>query len=320
MSWECKEIEYELKTPIHIGKGQKLGIIDRTRYYIPGKTMWGAAVAKIGKEKDLSDDEEWKDLRDFVRENMIFTYFYIYNKEDSEILIPKYNEDGLEFGVNKLSERKFENKYIASFASAAVEKDSGTSSEGDLHEIELIKDKTDPDKPVYIKGYVLINKDNFEDQDGYDLDSFIESTKKLQVGGERNYGYGKIERVNVNPDKDKLFNIDLELDCEKPIVNIDNNSHNLFAHLLVRDDDESYFSKLKEINGDLEPLVGREWKDSPGKNANYEGVGVAPGSRIKLKDIDDYDPTNCKEAKPEDYDPEIILGDYGLLKFKDESN
>jgi len=318
MTWKCKELIYKLESPVHIGKGQKLGIIDRTRYYIPGKTMWGAGVAKIGKEKDLSDDKEWKDLKDFVRKNMIFTYFYISNEKGEEVLGPEYKDNGLKYGGK--SEQEFESKYITSFASAGVEKNSGTTTDGDLHEFELIKDKIGPSETVFLKGYVFIDEEDFEDHDEYVLDNFMDYTKKLQVGGERNYGYGKIERKNENLIEDKIFDIDVDLDCETPIINPDKNSFNIFAHLLVRDDDEPYFSKLKEINGDLEPLVGREWKDSLGKNANYEGVGVAPGSRIKLKDIDDYDPTNCKEAKPEDYDPEIILGDYGLLKFKDESN
>lgn len=276
--WECKELIYELKSPVHIGNGQKLGIINRTRYYIPGKTMWGAAVAKIGKELglDTTENKKWGNLGEFVKENMKFTYFFISDKKGNEVKIPKYTENGnIKYG--NLSEKDFESKYITSFASAAVEKEKGTATDGDLHEIELIKNRTGPkeDDKVYINGYVFIDKDKFEKED-YDKEDFLKWIEELQIGGERNYGYGKIKRDKKKNTPEEVFGNEWKTDSEDIVIEKEENKEfTPFGHILIEDEDNSH---INEIRGDLEPLIGREYSGSEGQNAKFSGIALAPGS------------------------------------------
>ena len=279
--WECKELVYELKSPLHIGTGQNLGIINRTRYYVPGKTMWGAFVANIGRKKGLNSDKDWKKLGKFVENNMIFTYFYVYDKENNFVFRPMYKKSGLVYG--NISKNKFESKYISSFASAAVEKNSGTASDGDLHEIELIKDNTSPGNSVYLKGYVFLNNKSFNENEDYDKEIFLESIGKLQIGGERNYGYGKV-LLDKNEETKEVFGFKVIENSKSIRLN-----NFIFGHLI------NSFDYINEFNGDIEPLVGYEF----GGNTNYSGVGLIPGSKVNLN-------KNTEIMK------------YGLLKLKND--
>ena len=153
MSWKCFELMLEAKSPIHIGYGAKLGIIERTKYYIPGKTMWGAVVVRLA-QKFSGHFEEFKN---FVRENLRFSYFYI--EDGEQILFPCYEEEGLKFG--NLSLEEFESKYITSYISTSIDKLSGSAEEGSLHEFELIKDKyldNGQIKNTTFIGYLFLNE------------------------------------------------------------------------------------------------------------------------------------------------------------------
>ena len=105
MNWKCFELMLKVKSPIHIGYGARFGIIERTRYYIPGKTIWGAVVARLAQEFN----GHFEEFKNFVRENLKFSYFYI--EDEGQILFPNYSEDGLKFG--NLSLEEFESKYIS---------------------------------------------------------------------------------------------------------------------------------------------------------------------------------------------------------------
>ena len=283
MKWLCKELIYKIKTPLHIGYGAKLGIIDRTQYYIPGKTMWGAATAKIGNNRN---NVNWENLRKLTKDNLIFTNFYISNKSGSEVKRPEFAEDGLHYG--NISEQQFEKKYITSFTSAGVEKDSGTAFEGDLHEIELIKNKCGPSESVFIKGYLFINEEGFNEKN-YDIDNFINYIEKLQVGGERNYGYGKIKRTSIKENDERIFDWKINnMKKEKPILH--NNGDPIFDTL-------EYCKDINSIIGKLRPIIKPEYNDNS-QSIKINGAGLIPGSKI---------PNNEENIK---------INSYGILEFE----
>ncbi|OKY78316.1 MAG: CRISPR associated protein, RAMP family Cas5 group [Candidatus Methanohalarchaeum thermophilum] len=298
-NWECYKLLYELKTPIHIGSGKKYGIIDRTRYYVPGKTMWGATVAEIGNQKELKENKKWGSLKKSLCSPLKFTYFYIFDKnEENEPQIPKYGENGLKFGLkgDNKSRSEFEKDYIGSFVSTGVEKETGSASEGDLYEIEVIEDRRNRcNERLCILGYVFINVDEFEELNGLEEENFIDWVNELQIGGERKYGYGEIEL-------DKKERIDLENETENktifnnweihnlssnnPIIkskDSDNEGNNIFGHLLL---DESTLKDIDSIRGDLEPLIGRVYDGSEGQKAECTGIGLSPGSKTKMNKLE----------------------------------
>lgn len=332
MSWKCWELQFKANSPLHIGYGAKLGIIDRTRYYIPGKTLWGAIVAKLGQiiDKTSEDPNEfYEDLGRFVKNNLIFSYFYIMEdpeKADPNILYPHFTKNGVYYG--KLSKSEFEKTYITSYTSTALEKNNETAEEGSLHEIELIKDRKKISgelRDTYFIGYLFVNGKSDNNKYTIKIDNsnnvylqrngrkiaLFDVIKKLQVGGERNYGYGRIELIGSPVPTQKLFTeqITVDLDTEnKPILNLDTKSHT-FSHLIVKDKNgNEYLSNLSNISGDFEPLVGREWDEQgSGMSPKFEGIGLVPGSSFTLKK-----PNNDENT------PEISIKKYGFWEFKKE--
>ncbi|MEN4006627.1 MAG: RAMP superfamily CRISPR-associated protein [Methanobacteriaceae archaeon] len=128
--WKCYELKFKAKSPIHIGYGSRLGIINRTRYYIPGKTIWGAVTAILARKlMDNYNKELYEIVGDLVKENLIFSYFYPSREET--VFYPNYTTEGFGFGSKDyekfvLAKEEFEKEFITSYISTALEKSSKT--------------------------------------------------------------------------------------------------------------------------------------------------------------------------------------------------
>lgn len=287
MSWQCYELKFKAKSPIYIAYGAKLGIVNRTRYYIPGRTMWGAVTAILSRGIMGSYDSEiYRKIGEFVKNKLVFSYFYV---KSGDILYPNYTEEGLKFG--DMNKEKFEKDFISSYVSTAIDKTSRTAEEGSLHEFELIS-------PVEFVGYLFTDlKENhgntkygvpifvkeISDEkikveiEGKDIEIF-EAIKKIQVGGERIYGFGKLELIREEiGQRNRLFGeYDLILDENRPRIKAD------IALSHVRG-----FEKLRNIKGDMEPLVWREWgKNGAGQDIKFGNVALVPGSRFDLAEME----------------------------------
>ena len=293
MTWKCFRLVFRLETPLHIGYGAKLGIIDRTRYYVPGKTFWGAVVSKLA-QKSCGNFES---LKKFVKENLIFSYFYLStDKEGSQIYIPRYTEEGLKYGDMNVEE--FESKFITSYLSTSIDKSFGKAEEGSLHEIELIKNKLN-NKDIFLIGYLFVRENSgvrlencsiflniegdkcfLNKEKGWELFGLI---KNLQIGGERNYGFGKIVLENVkleNHNKIELYNTKIKADLsESNGISITSNEEYIaLSHIKITG------LKFIHLKGRLEPLITREWSEKgAGQNINFNGICLAPGSVFKIE-------------------------------------
>ena len=128
MSWECYELKYKAKSAVHIGYGSQLGIVSRTRYYIPGKTMWGAVTAVLSRRIMGSYDAEiYRRMREFVKHHLIFSYFY--HVKGADVLYPNYTEEGFGFGSKGewdfvMNKEEFEKEFVTSYVSTALDKTS----------------------------------------------------------------------------------------------------------------------------------------------------------------------------------------------------
>ena len=116
--------------PIHIGSGS-YGVINETRIFIPGWTMWGALTKahNLENEKDLSDNQE-------LFKNISCFYPAFKNSNDFDILFPKF-EDG-EFCLGEYTEDKFRAKFVDTFMSTAIDSFSNTALDDSLHELNVI--------------------------------------------------------------------------------------------------------------------------------------------------------------------------------------
>jgi hypothetical protein len=300
--WKCYEIKYKAKSALHIGYGSQLGMVTRTRYYLPGKTTWGAVTAVLSRKiMESYDGEIYKNVGDFVKHHLIFSYFY--PVKGTDVLYPNYTDEGFGFGSKEngkfvMSKEEFEKEFISSYVSTALDKTSRTAEEGSLHEFELIS-------PVEFIGYLFTDLEKNQGIAKYSMPIFVrevsdekirveikgrevelfEAIEEIQVGGERIYRFGKLELETKRKIKgNKIFNkYEISLDADRPRIE----AGIALSHVTVKDDKGEYFHKLSNIKGDFEPLVWREWSEKgAGQYPKFEGIGLVPGSRFDFKDLE----------------------------------
>ena len=204
--WNQNKVVFKLKSPLHIGYTPfKSSVVSPTRYYILGRNFWGAITKQITESFFRSfESEDYIDVGHDIRNNFIFSYFYLYDGDT--VYYPKYEEKELKYGDMYVS--NFESRFIDSRISTAID-NSGTAKDESLHEIEYInnkfKDKNGNVNDVKIAGYIWIkenatikDKDNNKkleikkEKDGIYINNF-NIIKELILGGESKYGFGHVE-------------------------------------------------------------------------------------------------------------------------------
>jgi len=323
--WVCYKIYLEAKAPIHIGYGAKLGVVDKTRYYIPAKNVWGALTNLIAKNVMINYSPKlYQEIGKEFDNNIKFSYLYpieykkykrnnIVEIEVKQIFAPLYTEEGLKFGVckggKKISLEEFEKVFISSFISTAIDKGSKSAEEGSLHEIEFLRDKVkfgqnEELKPTVFLGYLFVKSSPLKIFDKKVEISFekecikINETKlsEIWIGGERNYGFGRVKIIKIHEENFKdgiidLFNSEVKIDITKEQLIVFSKDKQIIAisHVDIKNLD------AKLIKGDIEPLVGREWgeKGSGQKISQTAQICITPGSWFIC-------------------DKEIIIGNFGI--------
>ena len=235
----------------------------------------------------------YKNVGDFVKKHMIFSYFY--PLKDENVLYPNYTDNGFGFGKKNnenflMSKEEFERDFITSYVSTAIDKSSKTAEENSLHEFELIS-------PVKFIGYLFTDVKENENYNGEETSIFINKLKKdsialkienekiqlfdsisnIQVGGERNYGFGWLElceKKEIN--KPTLYNPNMIVNLTD--LSLENDIHIALAHVNTEN------LNLTDIRGDLEPLVGREWNSGgAGQKVSDAKICLTPGTKFNSK-------------------------------------
>ena len=257
ISWEKISVAFRLKSPLHLGyipfKGS---IVSPTRYYIPGKNLWGAVTKRITEHLyEKPNANNYREIGIQVMKNFIFSYFYIYDGET--VYFPLYTEEGLKYGDNKnlITKSEFEYRFIGSIISTSID-NTGTVKYGSLHEIEFInnrfKDKKGNFKHVKIAGCIWINnkiKINENKVILNDKGIFIDDfnvIEELILGGESKYGLGHVVLHSVY--KIKFPDI-IPFNCDDPEKIEIQPKNTIAAHLM--------YSKGIKFRGDIELLSGR---------------------------------------------------------------
>lgn len=197
---------YELEKPLQIGymPNSKDNVIARTRYYVPGKNIWGGLTCNIAE--NIMKDSKYYEVNRLLQDNFIFSYFYV-TDETETLLMPEYDlKNGLKYG-NEFAD-DFEHKFIGSFMSTAKNEYGGTK-ESTLHENEFILSQNKMNKKkVKIAGIVtLTNEDSFiknnlglafEVKDAEIILNGQNIFDNISVGGDQNYGHGKLKLLKVS--------------------------------------------------------------------------------------------------------------------------
>ena len=266
MTWRAYQVILRLRSPLHIGCG-KVGNLQRTRPYVTGRVLWGALTMRLTRDAvqghgPATDSLKYREVGDQVHQSLAFTYFYpaLKSGDDYRVVWPWENES------------TFRRRFLSSYQGTALSYPSQSAAEGMLHEVEFVSPNTlDTGELVFLKGYVL-------EKEGCTLD-WQSALKRLQMGGERGYGWGDTESVNTSQSDENLFDglAMFKDDSDVPIICLPAGGR-LLAHTQATD---------LPVAGNLEPLVGREWRsDNPrrrhvGQHVAFSDICFTPGSLVR---------------------------------------
>lgn len=258
--WHAFEVILRLRSPLHIGCG-KVGNLQRTRPYVTGRALWGALTMRLTRDVaqghgPAADSLQYRQVGEQVNQYLAFTYFYPALKVGND-----YNDYQVAWPWE--NEHLFRHRFLSSYQGTALSYPQQSAAEGMLHEVEFISPYTlDTGQPVFLKGYIFEQAKCPQELD------WRSACKRLQIGGERGYGWGNVELVTISQcNSNELFSsaATFEKNSDRPVISIPQNGR-LLAHTQVKD---------VAIAGDVEPLVGREWRsDNSQHRYRYAGQHV----------------------------------------------
>jgi len=243
MTWQAFYATYELRSPLHIGY-HKVGNVQRTRYYIPARNLWGAVTEALTRrgfatevlKKQKPDD--YQTVGDWVKTHCAFGYWFI--EEHGTLLAPAYRNGQLCYGPYAPDD--FERRYLSAHVTTALDASTTSAEEGSLHEVEFIAPHAYPDGTrTRMGGYVFLDADaqtHLGTKPAWS--SWLET---LQVGGERRYGFGQLGCARIEQYSDSS----VDLTGGRPRFSIAAGCP-LPAHAMV---------VHTQACGGIEPLVGR---------------------------------------------------------------
>ncbi len=309
MSWSAYRLVYQAKSPIHIG-WHTLGYINLTRYYIPGRTMWGAFTANLTRTYGEPGVGDYDTFGTLLKTDVLVSYFYPALNPDRPMM-PRFADGGLSYG--DMCAHDFERSFIKSFGQTAILPESNTAEDQSLHESEfiapMVEDEVKGQRRVYFVGYVFIKEgaaifsSGINKAVGWDgsAASLKNAVSEVFVGGDRKYGWGRLvlddNRTEANPAK---FFMGTKLGTEGtvPSGTVPQGTP-IPAHLPV--------DTGLALKGDIEPLVSREWSnEGPGQTirAFSNNLYWMPGSILEE--------TDSRRRT-------FAIGPYGILTLEDNN-
>jgi hypothetical protein len=268
MTWKLFRVTYELCSSLHIGY-HKVGNVQRTRYYIPARNLWGAvteALTRRGFATEVLKKENPNDylaVGNWVKDHCAFGYWFV--QENGTPLFPHYEGNALKYG--KLSVADFERRYLDAHVTTALDAATTSAQQGSLHEVEFIAPYNRDGERTRVGGWVF-------------LDAIARSLlgaesqwrawlETVQIGGERRYGFGQLRLVNYWDAQEEGWH----LEDQRPRVRVAS-GESLLAHTVTQS---------VEARGEIEPLVGRETREDSrrfGMSLTGGQVCWAPGAQI----------------------------------------
>lgn len=290
MSWHAYRLTFRLESPLHAGV-HKVGNLQRTRRYVPGQTISGAAVARLGAALDRTDPADFAALRDVTAADLLLGYFYP-ALDIGEPIVPWHHPArGLLYAVAPdrrgadvlYSPTQLDHLLVASWTSTAIASGGRTAKDGSLHEVEYLMARTRDGRQVYLTGLVYVREGAVAHFPGIAFratveDAWVETGTSLralfgdlwrdvQIGGERKYGFGRVSLVAAVPLSDREFMggatwPSVEITAGVPLP----------AHVDA--------ASCPGVHGVVEPLVGRQTvnPDSFGQQITAARICWAPGS------------------------------------------
>jgi hypothetical protein len=281
--WEALRVVFRADSPIHIG-WHDLGVIQRTRYYIPARAVWGAMVAGYAaRNRGGGVPEIYHSAQERLGSCFRSTCFFPKCGVDGDPMRPRYLDEetdrgrhGLYYGG--LPPAQFEARWIASQTSTAIEASCLAAEDRALHESEYISRVARPAKgdysagfenrQLYFEGYVLF-------REPLKAPAIKDALDVCTVGADRGYGWGRLKLVPRDEAKPDIFGFALDGEVGgNPALKPATAPFYLPAHLHVDRTEE------RGLAGDLEVLSGRDWsaRGGAGQQLVQARLCWAPGT------------------------------------------
>ncbi len=265
MTWQRLPLCFDLLSPLHIGflPNQPGTVVARTRCYVPGKNLWGAVTASITPRLHPHPTAgNYRDVGKSIRKQIVFSYFYL--SDGTQLFTPDYTENGLVWG--NLTDRAFRARFIGSRVSTAIG-EAGGAEDASLHEIEFVRHRIGSpgasSQKVLLMGVAWVRQDACITDHAHRRMDVLDYLSKLDlvVGGERNYGFGRL-RLLPGEEAFKINMSDRWPEDTEVAIPVDGP---LLGHAPYRPD--------QAFRGEIEIVAGREYRsDSAG--AEFQGPGV----------------------------------------------
>ncbi len=270
MTWQMFKVTYRVCSPLHIGY-HKVGNVQRTRYYVPARNLWGAvteALTRRGFAKEVlktAHPDDYTAVGNWVQSHCAFGYWFI--QENGNPLAPQYNGE-LKYASYSVAE--FERRYLSAHVTTALAPATTSAEEGSLHEVEFIAPFASDGTPTCIGGYVFLDVGALPPHPLGTEEAWHAWLETLQVGGERRYGFGQWRLLQFQGETGKGW----QLDGDRPQTQI-KAGEPLPAHALADG---------VNARGTMEPLV---WRETGGDSGRFGSILTtarqicwAPGSLL----------------------------------------
>ncbi len=174
MAWTYYPLKLRLLSPLHIGY-RKVGNLMQTRPYVPGKVLWAALTARLTRMAGKgADGQAYQDTGAAVRRHFRLGYLWP-SLDGTSPYWPWEHED-------------FDYLLLNSYASTALNYDQQSAEEGSLHETEFMAPVARNGQAVHLVGDLWVREGDLPDA----LRGWKDAFQKLQLGGERTYGWGRV--------------------------------------------------------------------------------------------------------------------------------
>jgi len=266
MIWTLYRWTWRVKAPLYLGL-PPAGSLNRTRLFVPVRTLWGALTAELARHEADAAPPEYEGVGLTLRKDARLGYLF-----PAETIGGKWQawlsryESGLvwtrEDGLQSQSDRAFRRRVLNAKPGTSIDPEADTAEDGSLRETECIQTKWRAkdglgEPAVAMTGYVFLRGDS--------LRARLDVIQQLFVGGDTRYGLGLIERSGGLVEANCFFG--------HPVVALDMDSPRVVA-AVVRGHAGST-DEGSTLRGDRERVLG--WND--GKlGGNVDTTLWCPGS------------------------------------------
>lgn len=267
MSWAKYDLVFRLQGPLHIG-WRKVSNLQQARGYVPGKNLWAALTARLTREAgDGAKGKAYQNIGKELQTHLRFPYLYPAVPKDSNRVV----KSQADLTVHYPWEDGFDYLFLDSYTSTALNYSSQSAEDGMLYETEFIAPHTRNGHPVYLSGSLYVK--HVQTALPPVLENWPSALHKLQFGGERGYGWGRVQMVNGLP-LQPIAEVDQPMGETITVNERGQERSCITAHLLA--------NNATAVSGPVEPLIGWERNNGDDRDKNWRlssvSICYAPGS------------------------------------------